>query len=145
MLRALALLAFLACVPTSLAAQIEALDPFQRTVQRELRRYEAEFDVDDLTHAVYMGSLRESSSETLTVDLEAGVSYLILGVCDEDCDDLDLELFQGSTAVDEDMGSDDFPVVRVEPSADRTYRLRVTMASCDEAPCRYGIAVYEAD
>lgn len=148
MSRALAFIApiaFLACLPTALVAQIEALDPFQRTVQRELRRYESEFEVQDMTHAVYMSSLREGSSETLTVELEGGVDYLILGVCDEDCDDLDLELFQGNTAVDDDMATDDFPVVTVEPSADRTYRLRVTMAGCDVAPCRYGIAVYERD
>ena len=145
MLRAVALLALLASVPTALSAQIEVLDPFQRTVYQQLRHYEEEFEVQEMTHAVYLSQLNNESTETVTVDLEAGVNYLILGVCDEDCSDLDLELFQGTTLVDEDMASDDYPVVTVDPTASRTYRLRVTMAACSETPCRYGIAVYERE
>ena len=141
----IALLALLAFIPTALAAQIQPLDPFQRTVAAQLRSYEEQLEVEGLTHAVYMGSLEDGSTETLTVDLEEGVNYLILGVCDQDCDDLDLALYQGSSLVDEDLETDDFPIVQVEPTADRTYRLRITMASCEEEPCRYGIAVYERE
>ena len=145
MLRALAVLALLACAPTALSAQIEPLDPFQRTVHRQLRHFAEELEVLDMTHSIYLSELGNASSETVTVDLEGGVNYLILGVCDEDCSDLDLELFQGTTPISEDLAADDYPVVTVEPTTSRTYRLRVTMAACSTAPCRFGVAVYERE
>ena len=145
MLRVLAVLSVLASVPTALSAQIEPLDPFQRSVHSQLRRFAEELDVQDMTHSIYLSQLNDAASETVTVELEGGVNYVILGVCDNDCSDLDLELFQGTTAVSEDLAADDFPVVTVEPTTTRTYRLKITMADCSAAPCRFGVAVYERE
>lgn len=41
------------------------------------------------------GQLTHGDSEAYTVTLEAGSSYMLRGVCDEDCLDLDLALYDG--------------------------------------------------
>lgn len=136
-------LGVLLCVPSLAQAQLRKLDPFMRTVQNELRRYEAVLDVEDLTHEVWYGELRDDATTVLTVTLDEDIDYLILGVCDEDCDDLDLRLYSGTTLIDEDVATDDYPVVEHSPSITRELRLEVIMAGCEVSPCRYGVAVYE--
>lgn len=76
------------------------------------------------------------------VHLEAGSSYLIVGVCDNDCTDVDLSLEDGSRAVlASDVLNDDLPIIRYSPGKSATYWLRPTMAVCSVNPCGYGIVV----
>lgn len=142
MRRAILLLVVLVCAPTFASAQVRRLDPFEQTVYRQLRAYESALDASELTHEIWLGTLRDDARESLTIELERGVDYLIIAVCDEDCTDVDLRLFEGSNLVDEDVASDDFPIVSVTPSSTRTYRLEPTMASCSASTCRYGVAIY---
>jgi len=95
------------------------------------------------THEAKTGSLHNSESETFNIDLDGGMSYAIVGVCDNDCDDLDLRLFndQGEE-VDSDTKTDDVPIVVAAPRKDAKYRVKVIMASCKTSPCWYGIGVY---
>jgi hypothetical protein len=138
----LLLLLALVALPSFGHAQIVPLDQFQRTVNRELRRYEEEFDVSDLTHEIWMGELRDEESRSLSIRLEANVEYLILGVCDEDCSDIDLVLKRGGSTIDEDVATDDYPIVSVTPGKAEDYQLEVKMVACSANPCRYGVAVY---
>ena len=41
------------------------------------------------------GKLDQGSSETYTVPLETGYTYILMGVCDEDCLDLDMATYEG--------------------------------------------------
>jgi hypothetical protein len=142
MIRILAVLAVLACIPTVGSAQMKKLDSYQRTVSKQLRAIEQEVELTDMTHEVWMGELGDDATASVTVSLDAGEDYVIVGVCDEDCNDLDLTLYSGATKVAEDVAEDDAPVLTVSPSSDRTYRISVSMASCSSSPCRYGIAIY---
>jgi len=95
------------------------------------------------THEPLIGSLRADASANHTVQLNAGTSYQIIGVCDNDCTDFDLRLFDPSgREVDSDVLTDDKPVVSVTPSRSGTYTVRAIMATCSSEPCRYGIGVY---
>ena len=142
MYRVLALLAVLACVPSLGSAQMKKLDSYQRTVSKQLRAVEQGAKLTDMTHEVWLSELPNNATANVTVSLDAGTSYMIVGVCDEDCSDLDLTLFSGSTKVDEDVLDDDAPIVEVTPSSTATYRIAVAMASCSSSPCRFGIAIY---
>jgi hypothetical protein len=95
------------------------------------------------THTPYIGSLRESATATHTVQLNAGTRYQLVGVCDNDCSDFDMRLFdpQGRM-VSEDVLTDDTPVLSVSPGRGGTYTVRAIMTSCSSEPCRYGIGVY---
>jgi hypothetical protein len=98
-----------------------------------------------LTHEPYIGSLRQGANASHTLQLNAGTSYQLVGVCDNDCTDFDLRLFdpQGRM-VAEDVLTDDTPVLSVTPSRGGTYTVRAIMTSCSSQPCRYGIGVYGA-
>jgi hypothetical protein len=75
--------------------------------------------------------------------LDAGFSYLIVGVCDNDCSDVDLALEdEEGVAVVSDTGSGDMPMIRFTPSATAVYWIDPTMHACSTEPCAYGIAVF---
>jgi hypothetical protein len=76
------------------------------------------------------------------VYLSAGSSYRIVGVCDNDCTDVDLSLEDSNRAVmASDVLNDDLPIVNFAPSTSATYWIRPTMAACNVNPCGYGIVV----
>ena len=75
--------------------------------------------------------------------LSAGSSYRIVGVCDNDCTDVDLSLEDSKrTVVASDVLNDDLPILNFAPGASATYWIRPTMAICSANPCAYGIAVF---
>jgi hypothetical protein len=120
-------------------------DPWTRQVRRQLDAVRDEMNLGGfaLTHDPFVGSLDEGEEEDLTVELDAGTEYYLIGACDEDCTDVDLALYAPSGGkLDEDVETDDFPVVRVKPARSGTYRVRASMASCSAEPCRYGVGVY---
>lgn len=89
------------------------------------------------------GSLDQGESEEFELSLDGGKQYVIVGFCDGDCSDMDLELTtSGGDAVDSDFAEDDYPVVMVEPSRSATYNLRVVIAACSAEPCYYGVGVF---
>lgn len=96
------------------------------------------------SHEIMTGRLDRSESSVIRYRLDADVSYLFAGVCDADCSDLDLRLYdETGTLVDADVESDDNPMVKVTPRHSATFRLRVTMARCIDNPCYFGVAVYK--
>lgn len=86
------------------------------------------------------GSLRDGATERVTVRLASNVDNQLIGVCDTDCSDLDLILFDSNgRQVDSDVLDDDTPIIGISPSRDGVYTIEVRMVDCDENPCRYGI------
>ena len=77
------------------------------------------------------------------VDLVGGTTYRIVGACDDDCSNLDLELIDVTTGgvVASDMLQDDFPVVDFTPQANGRYIVRLLMQACTVAPCFAGARV----
>jgi hypothetical protein len=79
----------------------------------------------------------------VSLDLNIGTQYQIMGACDTDCSDLDFVLYDGrGNQIDQDVELDDVPIVTVTPSRTGTFRVKVTMATCTAEPCRYGIGVF---
>ena len=92
--------------------------------------------------AARVGTLNTEESESFTLTLQAGVSYIVMGTCDEDCERLDLVLSDvTSHDLAADRASDNAPVVRVTPRETASYRVRTIMANCRMNPCWYGLAV----
>jgi len=98
------------------------------------------------THDPYTGSLREGENEYLTLTLHAGTHYALLGVCDNDCSDIDFRLYDADdNEVSSDVETDDVPIVQVTPSETERYRLKVIMVTCKTSPCFYGVGVFGKD
>ena len=118
---------------------------WQRQVSTQLSRYSDVLSDKGYarTHEIKQGSLDDDESEYITLELDAGRSYALLGVCDEDCSDLDLRLYDADgNELDSDIETDDYPVVEVRPVRSARFRVKVSMATCSTSPCFYGVAVY---
>ncbi|UCC73192.1 MAG: caspase family protein [Gemmatimonadota bacterium] len=91
----------------------------------------------------HMGSLHDETSEDFTVTLQAGVAYILVGVCDNDCPDIDLMLRDpGGNEVDSDYEEDAVPMLEVTPTSTQSYTVHVYMADCSSEPCFYGVGVF---
>jgi len=87
--------------------------------------------------------LSEGRAATYTLTLAAGRTYRIVGVCDQDCDDLDLELRdENGNLISRDQSDDDIPFVDVTPKWTGSFKLKITMERCaGNSECVYGMTV----
>ncbi|HVY85616.1 MAG TPA: hypothetical protein VG943_10815 [Caulobacterales bacterium] len=70
------------------------------------------------------------------VYLHAGVNYRVYAACDNDCQDLDMEIYGADGMLaDRDINTDDTPFVQVTPSVDGRYYVRVWVYQCSDEPC----------
>lgn len=91
----------------------------------------------------YMSGLAQAGEQAVPVELHAGYDYRIVAVCDRDCTDIDLRLFdENNIEVATDTAIDDQPVVQVAPIRTATFSLKVVMATCNVAPCYYAAQLY---
>lgn len=106
-------------------------------------------EVDDLfkgdgyepSHELQSGYLSTEEETTTLLDLEPG-QYVFVGVCDGDCEDLDLAVYSPSgTMLGSDVEEDDVPVVEVRVTSAGEYSFAASMASCQADTCFYGVRV----
>lgn len=96
-----------------------------------------------MTHDLKQGELGKEASESHSLKLQKGTAYRILTACDNNCSDLDTSLIdENGNEVDADYKDNDLPVLSITPKWTGTFNLKISMASCKEAPCDYGIAVF---
>ncbi len=129
----------LSLLPARAAAQ------WQEQVDNQLRAVEASLSERGFRRMgdVRTGSVDSGERESIALALEGHQDYVIVGVCDNDCSDLDLYLYDGrGTQVDVDVEMDDAPVVEVTPSGSGSYQVDVVMATCSVSPCFYGVEVF---
>jgi hypothetical protein len=95
------------------------------------------------SHDPVIGQLRNTQNGIVTIRVESGIGYLIVGACDEDCDDLDFFLYDAANnllAKDDEYG--DIPLVTYDGGPANEVSLRVRMYSCQLEPCAFGVAVF---
>lgn len=91
-----------------------------------------------------IGKLADGATDTWTFPLTRGKEYLIVGVCDNDCSDVDLTVKGGNGSVivkDEEV--DDTPVTRFRVTSSGRFTVEVTMADCKDEPCFFGFGLFE--
>ncbi|MFC1660149.1 hypothetical protein ACFL3S_01610 [Gemmatimonadota bacterium] len=89
------------------------------------------------------GFLDQAHELRFPVTLEAGVEYQIVGVCDDDCSDLDLALFdpwEGEMAAD--RFADATPILSVSTERPAVFRVGVTMVECQANPCEFQVGFF---
>lgn len=90
-----------------------------------------------------VGILAAGGDVGLEIDLEFGVDYMIVGVCDQDCSDLDLTLSDiAGNELFTDVLDDDAPILTFTAPAGGAHILWVTMYACSVDPCSFGYKVY---
>ena len=67
---------------------------------------------------------------------------ILVGICDDDCEDLNLVLHdEKGNLISQDDSKDSTPVVEVTPKWTGKFKLAVRMASCKDAPCGYALTI----
>jgi hypothetical protein len=140
--RGVAVIMVLALVPPAAAGQQSR---WQRQVQAHLDRASATLTASGYAPAAtrWTGALNNGETAFDTVTLRAGASYVLLGVCDDDCDALELGLFAANGyEVDAARRSGNAPIVRVTPRETMRYRITIRMTGCGMNPCWYGVRTF---
>jgi hypothetical protein len=135
-----AIVSLAACAALVSSAAL-AVDPQWGTLSVRLRDKIAELAAGNgyrVGSFLQQGSLGQAAKAEFRLPLGAGIANQLIGVCDQTCSNLDLQLFDAAgTEVAADTADDDTPVVNLTPPRDGTYRLVVTMAGCQSDPCGF--------
>jgi hypothetical protein len=88
------------------------------------------------------GALANSAQRTIEVNLEAGKTYRIIGRCGDQCNDLDLRLYDPNMAsLASDTMMNNQPQIEHAITATGQHRIGVTMFNCAAATCETAVRV----
>lgn len=80
--------------------------------------------------------LRLEGPRLWPVRLREGVNYRIYGACDNDCSDIDMEIYDTEgVLVDRDVATDDTPYVQITPTRTGQHFVRLWVFVCESEPC----------
>jgi hypothetical protein len=85
-------------------------------------------------------ALQPGTDSRFVMRLTGGTPYTFVGVCDVDCNNVDIELIDMRTGgvVGSDLLPDDIPIVNFTPTETGEYMVRTLLQTCTGAPCYTG-------
>lgn len=91
----------------------------------------------------WVDDLSEGDDMYVELEMFQDYEYIAVGVCDNDCGDIDLLIFDArDREVASDISDDDVPVLHGSPDYDGTYFLEAQMHDCNTRTCAFGVAIY---
>jgi hypothetical protein len=79
----------------------------------------------------WVGVLRIGAPKLWEVQLARGADYRIVAVCDQDCRDLDMEVYDSSgRSLGRDTADDDWPQVAVRPAESGAHTVKLWLHRC---------------
>ncbi|MGD9967680.1 MAG: toll/interleukin-1 receptor domain-containing protein [Hyphomonadaceae bacterium] len=91
----------------------------------------------------FTSSMAQGLSTNVPVEMHAGYEYRVVGVCDNDCSNLDMIVYDGyGSPIGHDTLPDSQPVVGILPATSGMFTAQVQMTACSVAPCYYSVALY---
>jgi hypothetical protein len=88
------------------------------------------------------GVLRPGQWASQRLTLRSGHEYQIIGMCDENCADLDMSLYTSAgELLSTDSAPDDVPLLVYSPPATGEYVVRINMRECAREACVFGTHV----
>lgn len=97
----------------------------------------------DRTLTQATGSLGNRERKVTEVDLEAGEKYLVVGLCDENCLDIDLEVRDGEGfELASDTLDDAVPIFVVQPDKAGRHLMGTKMIACKSELCIFTVGIY---
>lgn len=89
------------------------------------------------------GSLEQRETGTLRFALQGGERYVAIGLCDKECSDIDIGVYdEQGIEIAGDRAEDAIPIVELDPEEDTTVIFRLKMLQCDLEPCAYALGVF---
>lgn len=120
-------------------------NPFLHSVREQLQLAARTLGWDGyrLSHEPFTGVLRQGETDWIAIRLRSGIEYVIIAVCDQDCRDIDLRLYdENGYLIDDDLALDDVPVVTAIPRRTATFQIEVIMSRCRTRDCVYGVGAF---
>ena len=135
----------LACCCFLMLSTASYAQSYAETVWSQIQNFYDEMSDENYTVKNYIiGTIGEDDENSWTMYLSSSDEYVFGGFCDEDCDDLDLYLYdEDGNEIDNDTEEDDFPVITFSPRESGRYKIEVAMYSCSVEPCYFGLSVLE--
>ena len=98
----------------------------------------------DQSNADILVPLQLESPYLWSVYLREGLNYRVYGACDDDCSDLDMEIYgaDGHLA-DRDVATNDTPYVQITASQSGRHYVRIWLYQCSNQPCFIAARVVE--
>lgn len=97
----------------------------------------------ELAYIPKIYELDQGNNHVFTFNFKKGYEYNILAVCDRDCSDIDLTIYdENGNFIAEDVNLNDTPWLQVTPYWTNNFQVRVDMVTCSQNPCYYGIGVF---
>ena len=132
-----------ACARHAAPAAVSPAAGFQAQVKGSLGRLATnakEQGYGTLAADPIFGRLDDHETASHDLVLVGGKAYALMAVCDSDCADVDLKVFDTEgTLVLQDVSGDATPVLTFTANTTGRYRADVIMASCSHSPCYYGL------
>ena len=130
---------------TGISSPAHALDRYERQVLQQLRAASDELRSDGWrkSHDYFTDKIYRGRTESYKITLDAKERYMIVAFCDTDCDDVDMRLYDNrGKEIDDDVQTDDFPVVGVQTGSSARYEVEVWAPGCYARRCTIGIGVF---
>jgi antitoxin component YwqK of YwqJK toxin-antitoxin module len=106
--------------------------------------------LEPLFHS-FLGDLPEAGQEIVPVELPENQGLLFIGVCDDDCLELDLLVKDGSGNIlgeglegFVDEFGEDTPMHGIDAMPASTVQVEVSMEACSVEPCYYAVGIFSA-
>jgi hypothetical protein len=95
-------------------------------------------------HDPHVDMLDEGEVATTEFDFDVGDGeVIVIGVCDEDCADLDLAVYDGrGRLIERDIQDDARPYVQFRVVASGVFTVKVAMEQCSTTTCGFAIQTY---
>lgn len=97
----------------------------------------------ELLTGTQIGQIKDDGIMAIDIHLRAGAHYALVAVCDTNCADIDLVLYDAAgKEVAADVLDDDVPVLEYRAVENGTFKAHAVMADCKKDPCAYGLALF---
>ncbi len=87
--------------------------------------------------------LNEDEQDAFEFEMRGGREHAIVVVCDDDCDDVDVRLYDSEgDLIDKDTDGDDVAVLNGEPDDTEDFIVEISVEDCDREPCVVGAVLF---
>lgn len=130
--------------PTSGVQQVRITDEVRQNltqyIDAQLDQMEGASGMTAVADGEAIVAMQPGTDNRMVLPLTAGTPYTFIGACDDDCNNVDIELISMTTGgvVASDVLDDDFPVVNFTPTENGQYMVRLILQTCTMAPCFAG-------
>ena len=135
----------LAMTAVLVVSGVSAQSVWEREVNAQINEASYQFRQEGFRKLgrTWIDDLEDGDDDYITVELDPDYEYIAIAVCDSDCGDIDLILYDDDDVrIAKDIGTDDIPVLSGSPDYYGDYYLEAVMVDCYADTCYFGVALY---